>query len=82
MFSLFGAIEFQEVAAQSWSATVKSTASGTEYFNSVNMPMTFEVKVTYTSIQSGSGLDQVEIKVPVGYTFCLLYTSPSPRDRG
>ena len=78
MFSLFGAIEFQEVAAQSWSATVKSTASGTEYFNSVNMPMTFEVKVTYTSIQSGSGLDQVGIQVPVGYTLDNIGNQPSP----
>ena len=78
MFSLFGAIEFQDVAAQSWSATVKSTASGTEYFNSVNMPMTFEVKITYTSIQSGGGLNEVVIKVPTGYVLDNIGNQPSP----
>jgi len=69
VFSLFGAIEFGEVAAQSWGATVTSKTSGTAYFNSGSMPMNFDVKITYSSIDTTDKLYKIEIQAPVDYVF-------------
>ena len=77
MFSLFGAIEFQEVAAQTWSVSLTSATSGTAYFNSGSMPMNFNVKITYSSINTLNKLDKVTIAVPVGYTLDNLGSQPA-----
>jgi len=78
IFSLFGAIEFQEVSAQTWSVALTSATSGTAYFNKDNMPMNFTVKVTYNSILTGARLDEVWVTAPAGYTFDNAGSQPSP----
>lgn len=81
MFSLFGAIEFQEVAAQTWGATVTSKTSGTAYFNSnggLPINMNFDVKITYSSIPTTPKLDEVWITVPAGYILENAGSQPAP----
>jgi len=78
MFSLFGAIEFQLVAAQTWGATVTSKTSGTTYFNSGSMPMNFDVKITYSSIDTAARLNQVQITAPANYVLESAGSQPTP----
>ncbi len=77
IFSLFGAIEFQEVAAQTWTATVTSKTSNTAYFNSGSMPMNFDVKITYNNINTANKLNQVTIAVPPGHTLDNAGSQPA-----
>jgi len=81
VFSLFGAIEFQEVAAQTWGATVTSKTSGTAYFNSnggAPINMNFDVKITYSNIPTTPKLDEVWITVPAGYILENAGSQPTP----
>ncbi|MDX9799593.1 MAG: hypothetical protein RBT05_12145, partial [Bacteroidales bacterium] len=77
MFSLFGAIEFQDVAAQSWSVALSSATSGTAYFNSGSMPMNFNVKITYNNVPTTNKLTQITIKPPATYILDNLGGQPA-----
>ncbi|NPV51076.1 MAG: hypothetical protein HPY60_07785 [Candidatus Methanofastidiosum sp.] len=78
VFSLFGAIEFGEVsAAETWGVALTSATSGTAYFNSGSMPMNFNVKITYSSVPSGTPLTKITITPPATYTLANLGSQPS-----
>lgn len=65
-------------AAPGWAATITSQTSTTSYFNSENMSMLFDVKVTITDVNSTNKIYQIRIKAPAGYVLDSTGLQPPP----
>ncbi|KYC45958.1 MAG: PEGA domain protein [Candidatus Methanofastidiosum methylothiophilum] len=79
VFSLFGAIEVQEVAAASMAVNITTSANNytQPYLNSGNMPVTvrFSIIVTGTVTPAWTALS---IQAPAGYILAAEGTQPAP----